>query len=128
MKRYLGVDLHRNRFTVCTLTQDGKEETACWSINDLSQFAKALKETDEVALEAAGNTRLFTEALKDAGCRLVVVNPHDFLMICRSLKKTDAHDARLLSEFLSKDMLPTVRMKDPSGPRSAASFKRGTTS
>ena len=115
MKRYLGVDLHRNRFMVCTLTQDGKEETACWSINDLSQFAKALKETDEVALEAAG-------------CRLVVVNPHDFLLICRSFKKTDAHDARLLSEFLSKDMLPTVRMKDPSGPRSAASFKRGTTS
>jgi transposase len=112
MKRYLGVDLHRNRFTVCTLTQDGKEETACWSIKDLSKFAKTLKETDEVALEATGNTRLFTEALKDAGCRLVVVNPHDFLLICRSVKKTDAHDARLLAEFLSKDMLPTVRTKD----------------
>jgi hypothetical protein len=43
----------------------------------------------------------------------VVVNSHDFLLICRSLKKTDAHDARLLAEFLSKDMLPTVRMKPP---------------
>jgi hypothetical protein len=49
MKSYLGVD-PPNRFTVCTLTQDGKEETACWSIKDLPQFTKTFKETGEVVL------------------------------------------------------------------------------
>jgi transposase len=62
MKRYLGVDLHRNCFTVCTLREDGKSELKKWSIH--------------------------------------------------SLKKTDAHDAKTLAEFLAKDMLPEVRMKE----------------
>ncbi|MDY7018138.1 MAG: hypothetical protein SVK44_08015 [Nitrospirota bacterium] len=50
MRSYLGVDPRRNRFKVYTLTQDGKEETPCWSIKDLPQFTKTLKETDEVVL------------------------------------------------------------------------------
>jgi transposase len=33
-------------------------------------------------------------------------------MIRQSVKKTDPHDARLLSLYLSKDLLPEVRMKD----------------
>jgi transposase len=41
-----------------------------------------------------------------------VVNPHQFQVISRSVKKTDENDAKLLAEFLSKDMLPEVRMKD----------------
>lgn len=113
MKKYMGVDLQRNSFTVCTRTRDGLEELKRWSIHQLEAFAKTVKETDEVAVEATGNTRLFTEALKERGCRIVVVNPHEFEVISRSVKKNDEHDAKLLAEFLSKDMLPEVRMKDP---------------
>jgi transposase len=50
--------------------------------------------------------------LKERGCRLVVVNPQQFQVISRSVKKTDARDAKTLAEFLAKDMLPEVRMKE----------------
>jgi transposase len=112
MKRYLGVDLHRNCFTVCTLREDGKSELKKWSIHSLGDFAQFVSATDAVAVEATGNARHFCQALKERGCRLVVVNPHQFQVISRSVKKTDAHDAKTLAEFLAKDMLPEVRLKE----------------
>jgi transposase len=42
----------------------------------------------------------------------VVVDTNQFRVISQSVKKTDPNDARLLSLYLSKDMLPEVRMKD----------------
>ena len=75
MKRYLGVDLHRNCFTVCTLGEDGKSELKKWSIHALGEFAQSVSAIDAVAVEATGNARHFCQALKERGCRLVVVNP-----------------------------------------------------
>jgi len=111
-KRYMGVDLHRNCFTVYTREGDGRGESREWSIRSLKAFAKTVNATDEVAVEATGDVRLFLEALKGQGCRIVVVNPHQFQVISRSVKKTDEHDAKVLAEFLSKGLLPEVRMKD----------------
>jgi transposase len=111
-KRYLGVDLHRSCFTVFTRLKDGSGALQHWSIGSLKAFAKTVKRSDEVAVEATGNVRLFCEALKGSGCRMVVVNPHQFEVISRSVNKTDEHDAKLLAEFLSKGMLPEVRIKD----------------
>ena len=111
-KRYLGVDLHRNCFTVYTLEEDGSGQSRAWSIHHLKAFAKTVTASDEVAVEATGNVRMFCAALKERGCRIVVVNPHQFQVISRSVKKTDEHDAKVLAEFLSKGLLPEVRMKD----------------
>jgi transposase len=111
-KRYLGVDLHRNCFTVYTRTEEGGGESREWSIHSLTAFAKTVKAIDEVAVEATGNVRMFSAALKARGCRVVVVNPHQFQVISRSVKKTDEHDAKVLAEFLAKGLLPEVRMKD----------------
>jgi transposase len=112
MNRYLGVDLHRNCFTVCTLREDGQSELRKWSIHSLSEFAHTVQATDAVAVEATGNTRYFCHSLKERGCRLVVVNPQQFQVISRSVKKTDAHDAKTLAQFLARDLLPEVRMKE----------------
>lgn len=120
MKRYHGVDLHRNCFTVCTRRRDGQSETREWSIRQLDVFAKTVKPQDAVAVEATGNVRLFCEALKDRGCRIVVVNPHQFEVISRSVKKTDENDAKMLAEFLANDLLPEVRMKDEAHARVAS--------
>ncbi len=84
MNRYLGVDLHRNCFTVCTLTEDGQSELRKWSIHSLSEFAHTVQATDAVAVEATGNTRFFCQSLKERGCHLVVVNPQQFQVISRS--------------------------------------------
>ena len=42
---------------------------------------------------------------------VIVVNPRQFEVIRKSVKKTDKHDAKTLAYFLSKDMLPEARMK-----------------
>jgi transposase len=64
-------------------------------------------------VEATGNTRYFVQAIKSLVSKVVVVNPSQFEVIRKSVKKTDRHDARTLAKFLSKDMLPESRLKEP---------------
>ncbi len=112
MARYIGVDLHRNRFTVCVLAENGREYRSEYRLEQLSQFVRKLRAADELAVEVTGNTRLFYNAVVLHVAKVVVVNPTQFRVIRRSVKKTDPHDARTLAFYLSKDMLPEVRMKD----------------
>lgn len=44
--------------------------------------------------------------------KLVVVNTSQFKVLSGSTKKTDKHDARILAEYLEKELLPEVRMKN----------------
>ena len=83
-----------------------------WELEDLPQLVKKLRASDEVAVEITGNTRLFHEAVAPHVARVVVVDTNQFKVIRQSVKKTDPHDARALALYLSKDMLPEVRMKD----------------
>ena len=53
-KRYLGIDLHRNVFTVCIRYDSGRSRLEEWSISSLKLFSKKLKNSDEVAVEATG--------------------------------------------------------------------------
>jgi len=112
MTRFIGVDLHRNCFTVCVIAENGREYTSEYRLTQLPLFVRKLRPTDEVAVEVTGNTRLFYDAVISYAARVVVVNPSQFRLIRQSLKKTDRHDARTLAFYLSKGMLPEVRMKD----------------
>lgn len=112
-KKYcVGVDLHRNQFTYCVRYSNGQEKIGKESIVHLERFARRLGKHSEVAVEATGNTWMFCQVLKKYAGRLVVVNPNQFKVISRSVKKTDKNDAKTLAEFLEKDLLPEVRMKD----------------
>jgi transposase len=111
-KRYIGIDLHRNRFTCCIRLENERTYVTDWELADLGRFVKKLRPTDEVAVEITGNTRLFHDAVSGHVARVVVVDTNQFRVISRSVKKTDANDARLLSLYLSKNLLPEVRMKD----------------
>jgi transposase len=112
MARYIGVDLHRNRFTVCILAENGRCYISEYRLEQLPQFVRKLRSTDELAVEVTGNTRLFYNAVASHVAKVVVVNPTQFKLIRQSVKKTDPHDARTLAFYLSKEMLPEVRMKD----------------
>lgn len=112
MSRYIGVDLHRNCFTTCVRLDNGRQYVSTWKLEELGKFVSRLRATDGVAVEVTGNTRLFYDAVRPQVARVVVVDPRQFEVIRKSVKKTDAHDARALALFLSKDMLPEVRMKD----------------
>ena len=112
MKRYLGVDLHRTQFTVCTRLESGRTYLRQWPMRELKLFATQLRKDDALAVEATGNTRWFYDAVVEKVSRLAVVNPGQFKVISQSVKKTDRNDAELLALYLSKDLLPEVRMKE----------------
>jgi transposase len=111
-KRYIGIDLHRNRFTCCIRLENERTYVTEWELADLWKFVKKLRASDEIAVEITGNTRLFFDAVKQHVARVVVVNTNQFKVIRQSVKKTDPNDARTLALYLSKNMLPEVRMKD----------------
>ncbi|MBN2425021.1 MAG: IS110 family transposase [Calditrichaceae bacterium] len=108
---YIGVDLHKNNFQVCYINGQQKKFSH-YSIHDLEKFKETLNKEDHLAVESTGNTRYFMNQVKEAVGRVVVVNPRQFKVISNSVKKTDKQDAEQLALFLSKDMLPEVRMKD----------------
>ena len=111
MKRYWGVDLHRLQFTVCVWESEDKKSFRQWRIEQLPEFVAQLRAEDELAVEATSTTARFYEAVVEHVSRVVVVNPHQFKVISESVKKTDANDAEALAFFLSKDLLPEIRMK-----------------
>ena len=111
-KRWIGVDLHRNQLTVCIRLENGRTHLRTWKLEQLPQFVKKLRPTDEVAVEMTGNTRLFYDAVAPHVARVVVVDTNQFRVITQSVKKTDANDAQLLALYLAKGLLPEVRMKD----------------
>ncbi len=112
MKRYMGVDLHRTQFTVCTRLENGRTYLRQWPMHELKLFAAQLRKHDEIAVESTGNTRLFYDAVLEHVSRVAVVNPNQFKVISQSVKKTDKNDAELLALYLAKGLLPEVRMKE----------------
>ena len=119
-KRYIGIDLHRDRFTCCLRLENGRMYLSTWRLEDLPRFVSKLRATDEVAVEITSNTRLFHDAVAPHVARVVVVDSNQFRVISRSVKKTDPNDARLLALYLAKDLLPEVRMKNKQQARVAS--------
>ena len=108
---YLGVDLHTNSFTVCRRTRQGKDSIRTFQITRIADFRKTLRKRDLLAVEATGNTAWFVSQITDRVKKVIVVNPYQFEVIRKSVKKTDKNDSKTLALFLSKDMLPEARMK-----------------
>jgi transposase len=109
----IGVDLHQNSVTTCLREADGTEAFETWAIapEALERFCLSLDADDELAVEATGNSAWFRDEVISCVGRVVVVNPRQFQIIRKSVKKTDKNDARALALFLSKDMLPETRLK-----------------
>ena len=113
MGRFVGVDLHKNCFTVCFYKSDSDRELKTYKVSPkgLGDFKKHLSQEDEVAVESTGNTGYFVREVEGSVKRVRIVNPVQFKVIANSVKKTDAIDAFTIAMFLSKDLIPEVRMK-----------------
>jgi transposase len=109
--RYIGVDLHTTQVTVCYLKTLDDYQFKQYRIDEIEGFVASLEATDELAVEATGNSRWLVNLVKERIGRVVVVNPGEFEVIKRSVKKTDKRDALNLARFLAVDMLPAVRVK-----------------
>jgi transposase len=112
MKRYIGVDLHKNMFTVCYLSKRGHElKEFKVSQEGIREFRAGLSKTDEVAVESTGNAGYFAREIKSKAKRVAIINPTQFKIISQSVKKTDEQDALTIARYLSKGLIPEVRMR-----------------
>jgi len=110
MKHYLGVDLHKDKFTVCYLDQQDKKVIKEFRLENLDRFKKTLNPEDEIAVEAVGNSRYFCEELVTLVDKVLLVAPNKFKVISESSNKTDPNDAVKLAEFLKLGKLPEARI------------------
>jgi transposase len=112
--RYIGIDLHTTQLTICAKAADGTEEVKEIKLDLVGDFVDKLDVTDHVAFEATGNSLFLQNKLleKLPSENVVAVNTLQFKLISKSVKKTDKNDARLLAEYLSKDMLPEARLRN----------------
>ena len=109
--RYLGVDLHSSNLVVCYRGEEGEQSFAKFSLSEINRFRAQLLKTDVVAVEATTNSRWFVNQIRSLVEQVEVVNPRQFEVIAKSVKKTDRADAVLLAEFSGKQLLLTVRQR-----------------
>lgn len=113
MKRWIGVDLHKTQFTVCYLQKNGEHDIQVFKVDarGVEEFKKTLCKSDEVAVESTGNTGYFAREIKSEVKAVKIINPTQFKIISSSVKKTDEHDAVTIARYLSKGLIPEVRMR-----------------
>lgn len=113
MKRWIGVDLHKNRFTVCYLEKGGEYRLREFTVSSkgIKTFKENVTKNDEVAVESTGNAAYFVREIEASVKVAKVINPLQFKIISSSVKKTDEHDALTIARYLSKGLLPEVRMR-----------------
>lgn len=78
----------------------------------LAAFAKRLRATDEVVLEATGNTAAIVSALKPHVARVIVANPLQVRLIAEAKVKTDKIDAAVLAQLYASGFLPQIWIPD----------------
>ena len=113
---YVGIDLHTNKFNICSLSKNNSTQRKTFCIDDdsLKEFYSMLSANDYIAFEASTNSFAFYDLIKDKVKGIHVVDPMKFRLICKSGKKNDKFDASKLANMLKyhveydKDFLPLV--------------------
>jgi transposase len=78
----------------------------------LQTFARRLLPTDEVVLEATGNTQAIVALLKAHVAKVIVANPLQVRLIAEAKVKTDKIDAAVLAQLYASGFLPEVWIPD----------------
>src|SRR5215211_7976321 len=113
-RRCIGLDVHRE-FAQVAIWQDGLVRQVGQiqtTPEALRIFADSLAPSDEVALEATGNTHAIARLLEARVARVVVANPAKTRAIAEAKVKTDKVDAEVLAQLLAADYLPGVWVAD----------------
>jgi transposase len=121
MKRFIGLDVHKQQVEACFLDADGqillRHRFAC-SRAGLEDFARQhLNSKDRLALEATFHTWSIVAILKPFVAEVVVSNPLRTKAIAEAKIKTDRVDALVLAQLLRCDYLPQVWEPDPATRR-----------
>lgn len=114
MMRSIGMDVHRS-FAQVAIHDDGAIVNSFrvdMEHDAVVAFGRSLKATDEVILEATGNTATIVRLLKPFVARVVIANPLQVKAIAHARVKTDKVDAKILAQLHAAGFLPEVWAAD----------------
>lgn len=113
--RTIGLDVHKHFAEVAIHDSERglrRGERIQTTPDALRAFAATLGATDQVVLEATGNTWAIAELLAGHASRVVVSNPMRTRAIADAKCKTDQIDAAVLAQLLAADFIPEVWVPD----------------
>jgi transposase len=114
--RYVGIDLHKRSITVCVVDQDRNvlqtRRFACADTARIDAFFAGLGPFQAV-VEATASYEWLWQRLEPLAARLVLAHPGKLRVIAESTRKSDKLDARVLAEFLARDMIPPAYRPTP---------------
>jgi transposase len=90
--------------------EEGEFERYPMTPEGVGRFREKLDVETEVALEATGNSKYFYDQVVGAAKKVRGINPLQFKIISESVKKTDREDAGVIAKYLSKGLIPEVRV------------------
>ena len=114
--KFMGIDLHSNRFNICIIFPDKRRLKLSFQLtrSDMSCFIeKYLDKMTYVIIEASTNTFKFAALIKDYAKDVLIANTHKLKLISLVKKKTDKIDAEKLAIFLKMHILSNEELIKP---------------
>src|SRR5262249_15073839 len=113
---YIGIDLHKKAIVLCIMNQDlkvvSRRALTCCDTEAIRDFFAGLAPFQAV-VEATASYEWLVALIEPLADRVVLANPKKLRVIAESVKKTDNLDARVLAEFLARDMIPQAHRPTP---------------
>lgn len=116
MKKFIGIDLHSDKFTCCFMSEDEKVEmikTFPVSDEGIGALKKYISSNTYVTLEASTNSFVFAQRVIDLGATVVLANTFKLKLISFTKKKTDKVDAQKLARFLKMQVMSKEDLIEP---------------
>jgi transposase len=119
--KFVGVDLHKKTISICVVSIQGgkvkildRKRFACKPVEPIARYFASLGKF-QMTVESTIGYEWFVHLIEVIdGCnRIVVAHPSKMRVIAESTRKTDKIDARILAEFLARDMIPAAWMPTP---------------
>lgn len=112
--RSIGMDVHRSFAQVAVVEHGAVVHSFRIDMDHdaVVAFGQGLRETDEVVLEATGNTAAIVRLLSPFVARVVIANPMQVKAIAHARVKTDKVDAKILAQLHAAGFLPEVWSAD----------------
>jgi transposase len=110
--KFVGADLHKKSITFCIvelveskIVVLKRERILCKDVTKITKLLKSLGEFC-VTVEATIGYDWFAALAEKYARRVVIAHAGKLRVIAESTRKTDKIDARILAEFLARDMIP----------------------
>jgi transposase len=119
MRRVIGIDLHRT-FGEVVIWENGVTRHSGrvdLTRTALEGFGKSLQPTDEVVIEATGNSLAVSRVLSPFVARVIIANPLQVKAIAQAHVKTDKIDAGTLASLHAAGYLPQIWTPDAATER-----------